>query len=439
MKPALQLTVKQNQRLSPKLQQAIRLLHLSTAELDLEIQQILDENPILELNDDWDASYTGITPHVSQEPVHSIYTTSTLHDYLHWQLMLSPFTARDKIIATNLIDAINDDGYLDTELSEILCTLQTQYASLTPSFEADEVLMVLHRIQNFDPVGVGARNVQECMLLQIGALHLEPQLHNICATIIQQHLDAVAKKAYTDLQKSLQVDQELLHLCLQKIFSLQPKPGLVFAAHKTEYIVPDLLAQKTDDKWQVTLQQNMSSSLRISASFAQLLQRSIASPELHGLRQQYNEARWFLESLKQRNLTLLKVANCIMQQQKDFLEHGATHMRPLILQDVAYAVNLSESTISRISNRKYIHTPRGIFELKYFFNAGMQTASGNLCSGTAIKAMLKELIANEDPSKRLSDQALTELISQQGICIARRTVTKYREALGILASNQRGT
>lgn len=438
MKPALLLKVKQNQRLSPKLQQAIRLLHLSAAELDLEIQQALEENPILELNDEYEESQEYSASSNNLEAAQNLYATTTLHDYLHWQLMLAPFSARDKIIATTLIDSINDDGYLCVDLTEMHNVLQQQYNTLIPSFDLEEITMVLHRIQQFDPIGVAARTLNECMLLQIKALQLPAETYAACKTIINEHLDLVAHKSYANLQKLLNLDAETLEICLQKILSINPKPGLLFSAHKPEYIIPDLLIKNIDDKWQINLQYHITHNLKINASYAQLMQQSNSSQASLALRQQYNEARWFLDSLKQRNITLLNVANCIMQQQTDFLMHGETHIRPLILQDVALALGISESTISRVTTRKYINTPRGIYELKFFFSQGLQANNGSLCSATAIKAILKDLIQAEDPKEPLSDQALTNIMSKQGICIARRTVTKYREALGILASNQRG-
>lgn len=437
MKQALQLKVRQQQNLSPRLQQAIRLLQLSTSELDLEIQQALDANPILELNDDYE-EYNYHKEHNTIEPITYLSSSTSLHEYLAWQLMLSPFNARDKIIATTIIDYIDDEGYLTIDLEEIKLILCTQYYNLSPIFDLDEILMVLHRIQQFDPLGIGARSLQECLILQINSATLTPQISQLCIAIIQNHLELIARKDSTTLKKIYGISDDTLEVCLHAITSTNPKPGLIFSCERTEYITPDAYVKCIDGRWQVFLQYHHAQHLKINSTYAALMQQKKSIQDVASIRQMFNEAKWFIESIKQRNLTLLNVATWVIQQQQDFLNKGEMYLRPLTLQDVAVALDMSESTVCRITNKKYIHTPRGIYELKFFFSNGILNSDGDLYSSNAIKALIKNLITAEDPKKPLSDQAITNLITQQGICIARRTVTKYREALGILASNQRG-
>lgn len=437
MKPELHLNLKQNLSLSPKLQQAIRLLQLSTYELDAEIQTALDTNPLLEINYDEECA-TEYKNQPNFEVSSDLQHAPDLHDYLLWQLNLSPFSEHDYIIALTLIDSINEDGYLITDLEDIRCTLSAQYPTIFNELNHVAIQSVLDRVQQFDPLGVGARNISECMLLQIHALKIDAKLLNQCKLLINNYLDLLGKKHFAQLKEQMRINDTDLAAIIKQIKNLHPKPGLIFAAQNTEYLIPDVLAAKQNNLWNVSLNPTALPKLRINANYAQIMRHAQNAQDIMLLRKQYNEAQWLIDSIKNRNLTLLKVAQHIVQFQQDFLQHGEEKMRPLILQEVALALNLSESTISRITNKKYLHTPRGTYELKYFFSSNVITNAGELCSATAAKAIIKQLIAAEDSAQPLSDQEVTNLMAERGIIIARRTVAKYRESLGIQASNQRG-
>ncbi len=369
MKLELSLTQKQTLSLSPKMQQAIRLLQLSAAELETEINQALEANPVLELEPHepavvaavWDEPYLN-THSYDADPMLTeslAACPTTLRDYLTWQLNLTPFTNTDKAIAYMIIDAIDDDGYLTIPIEEIHSSLVQNYLDLFGSLELSEVMVVLHRIKQFDHVIDASNNISV-----------------------------------------------------------------------TEYLTPDLIIEKTNDRWTVSLNSALNFNLRINREYAALDNKC--------LRSQYKEAEWLLNSIKIRNQTLLKVAGYIMQYQVNFLEHGEIQMRALNLHTIATDLQLHPSTISRVTNKKYIHTPRGIFELKYFLSSHVANVSGGNCSSTAIKAIIKSLIEQESANSCLSDQQIMQLLAKRGIIIARRTVSKYREAIGIKPSTERG-
>lgn len=436
MKPSLQLNMKQTQSLSPKLQQAIRLLQLSASELDAEIKAALDTNPLLELDVDTDNVSSGTGKSEFNEEFGSS-NDPNLHDYLYWQLNLTPLSDRDHIIALNLIDSIDETGYLGATVDEILLGIKNNHPLAFAELDKSEVLAVLHRIQQFDPPGIGAQNLAECMLLQLEYVDIAHELRALCKVIINEHLALLARKELAQIKKLMQIDNATLNAIIAQIKLLHPKPGLIISPSTAEFIIPDVVAEKINQRWQVSLNPNLTQHLRINANYAQIMRSATNAQTSSALRKQYLEAQWLLDSIKNRNLTLLNVTAYIVQFQNDFMEYGETRMRPLILQAVAQDLGLSESTISRITTRKYLHTPRGTYELKFFFSNKIQGDLGE-CSSTAVKAIIKELINAENPAQPLSDQAIRDLIMQQGINIARRTVTKYREALGISASNLRG-
>ncbi|MCG3169095.1 MAG: RNA polymerase sigma-54 factor [Pseudomonadales bacterium] len=487
MKQSLQLKLGQHLTMTPQLQQAIRLLQLSTLELQHEIQEALDSNPLLELiepggGDDAtpgatagpeqesgagpaaDAPEPDVAEHVATEAIPAdlavdtnwddIYETTgpstgsgaddegadfesytaaatTLADHLLWQLNLTPMSDTDRAIATTLIDAIDADGMLGASVEEIA-------ASVAPDggVEIDEVLAVLHRIQHFDPPGVAARDLRECLLLQLAQLADEP-LVRLASTVVDRHLQLLGARDYATLLRRLRVGEPELKAAIDLIRQLNPRPGSALGATAPEYIVPDVLVGKRNGRWTVELNPDIAPRLRINAQYAALIRRADSSADNLFLRDNLQEAKWFIKSLQSRNETLLKVATCIVERQQGFLEHGPEAMRPMILHDVATAVNMHESTISRVTTQKYMHTPRGIFELKYFFSSHVGTAAGGECSSVAIRAIIRKLVAAENPRKPLSDSKIAEILEEQGINVARRTIAKYREALSIPPSNER--
>lgn len=441
MKPSLQLTIKQTTNLSPKLRQAIELLQLSTSELDLEIKNALDSNPLLEINYEThdDTQVDIIWEQIENNSLKGDYTNDQLvtisaepglQDYLTWQLNLTPFTDRDRIIAITLIDSVNDDGYLCSTLNDIWHSLQNNYHNEFHELDINEISTVLHRLQQFDPLGIGARNLAECLLIQLKAAQIDKNLLAQCENLITNHIELLANKDLVTIKKLMNLNDNELQTVLLCIQNLNPKPGTIISQTKTEYTIPDVIARVVNNRWSVALNKDLHINLHINNNYT-----TSNNPYI---RTQYNEAQWLLNSIKIRNITLLKVAGYIVQYQQKFLEHGDEMMRPLILQIVAQDLNLSESTISRITTKKYIYTPRGTFELKYFFSNNIAKSSSKDYSAIAIKAIIKELIKKENNNHPLSDQEITKIMAERGIVLARRTVAKYREALGFKSSNQRG-
>ncbi len=472
MKPSLQLRQTQQLTMTPQLQQAIRLLQLSTLELSGEIQDMLVENPMLEQQDFEPAPEPESPGETSSaEPVsegvermegqdeawdryYDAMPTSTpkprsgdgedrprdipdqqgesLHDHLYWQLNLTPLSPRDAMIAEALIDAIDQDGYLQMELDEIQRILE-------PEFHADvaEIEAVLHRVQRFDPVGVGARNLAECLDVQLSDLSgAEPRLKACAQRLVREHLPLLAAQDLAGLKKALAVDEDTIRAAVALVQSLEPKPGRLYDSTPVEYITPDVHVYKHKGRWQVSINEQLVPRLRLNQYYMDLMHQA-RQDEARYMKAQLQEARWFLKSLETRNDTILRVAQCIVDHQQGFFDHGPEAMRPLVLKDVAEQVDLHESTISRVTTRKYMYTPRGIFEFKYFFSSHVSTTDGSGCSAIAIQAMLDKLIGAEDPAKPLSDNKLAVLLNERGIQVARRTVAKYREALGIPSSSER--
>lgn len=483
MKPSLQLKLGHQLTMTHQLQQAIRMLQLSHMALGLEIQATLNSNTMLEqvegealetegspeseanseleksagttekqeqadLEGSWDQSlyteFSGLSSTIKSKSDfknkeydfenQSIKEVS-LKDHLLWQLEMSPFSERDYAIGTYLIDAIQDDGYLSITLEDLQKSLNEKMTEAF--FELKEIEIVLRRIQQFDPVGVAARSLPECLGLQLKALPRNTPYWAETKRLIDHYLELVGKKQYTVLRSKLKISETDLKQALQLLTSLNPKPGNSVGTKKADYLIPDLIVQKQQNQWVVNLNPQVTARLRINPSYAALVRRADNSRDNQFLREQLNEARWFLKSLQNRHETLLRVAHCIVEKQKDFLALGEAGMRPLILHDIASELQLHESTISRITTQKYMLTPRGIFELKFFFSSHLTNTRGEDCSSIAVQAIIKKLIAEEPQNKPFSDHKIAELLAKEGIQIARRTIAKYRESMGILASHER--
>ena len=459
MKPSLQLSIGQHLTLTPQLQQAIRLLQLSTIDLQQEIQLVVESNPMLESTpheekeepspnrdqqpDDfadfqWSQFYNAPNKRTGFEDNDYNFdnlhcTTTNLQDHLRWQLDLSPMSDVDRVIATTIIDAINDDGFLTLPVNELHASLNSEELPL----DLDEIEAVRHRLQLFDPVGCATSHLAETLLVQLEQLPMEAALHDIAKTIICEDLELLGQHNYRQIMKNHQVNEKTVEEVLRIIHKLNPKPGTLIHQDITEYIIPDITVKKVDNQWKVYLNQNVLPNLSINNQYASLIQRADNSADNIFLKNNLQEARWFLKSIQSRQETLLKVATCIVEYQQGFLEYGEEAMKPLILNDVASALDMHESTISRVTTQKFMHTPRGVFELKYFFSSHVNTDTGGECSSTAIRAVIKKLISTENRKKPLSDSKIAQLIAEQGIKVARRTVAKYREAMSIAPSNER--
>jgi RNA polymerase sigma-54 factor len=466
--------------MTPQLQQAIRLLQLSSLELQAEIQEALETNPLLDVEEDYDYDENNserkeddqASRDISQlenqdipedlpvdtkwedmydnQQVSSIGSApmgdsdmerdnqdesgDTLQQHLLWQMRLTHFTEAEEAIATMIIDSVEDDGYLKTTLEDIQLSLGEEFADT----ELDEIETVLHRIQHFDPVGVAARDLRECLLIQLRVYEANGLPHmDQLRELVDKHLDTLAKRDYAQIKRALKVSDDELTDLVRSIQLLNPRPGSLIQTDNTEYIVPDVYARRFKGQWQLSLNPDNAPRLQIAEHYAQLINRADNSAENTYLKNNLQEARWFLKSLQSRNETLLRVTEAIIERQKDFLDHGEEAMKPLVLADIAETVEMHESTISRVTTRKYLHTPRGIFELKYFFSSHVSTDAGGECSATAIRAIIKKLVAAENPRKPLSDSKIADILGEQGINVARRTIAKYRETLAIAPSNER--
>ncbi|ACX86134.1 RNA polymerase factor sigma-54 [Pectobacterium parmentieri] len=473
MKQGLQLRLSQQLAMTPQLQQAIRLLQLSTLELQQEIQLALESNPLLEQTDQhdeiesfekadsdsldtgealeqrdmpeelpldatWDEIYSAGTPSGTgsdyrdeELPIYQGETTQTLQDYLMWQVELTPFSDTDAAIATSIVDAVDNTGYLTVPLEDILDSIGDDDVTL------EEVEAVLKRVQRFDPVGVAARDLRDCLLVQLSQFdNRTPRLLE-ARLIVSDHLDLLANHDFRSLIRVTRLKEEVLKEALALIQSLDPRPGQSINTGESEYVIPDVLVRKIQGVWVVELNTDSVPRLQINQQYAALGNSARNDSDGQFIRSNLQEARWLIKSLESRNDTLLKVTRRIVEQQQDFFEQGEEFMKPMVLADIAQAVDMHESTISRVTTQKFLHSPRGIFELKYFFSSHVNTDSGGEASSTAIRALVKKLIAAENPAKPLSDSKLTTLLSEQGIIVARRTVAKYRESLSIPPSNQR--
>jgi RNA polymerase sigma-54 factor len=504
MKASLQIRLGQQITMTPQLQQAIRLLQLSTLELQMEIQQILESNIMLEIAEDDDyethidenqdldfaqtrdqqkneeelsnpnaSSESGLDNEGNEEIAvgniteipdelavdsdwediyDSNFTASdasnnnkgkeflsnqdthieTLQEHLRWQLELDNFTDQERLYAIGLIDAIDSDGYLRASFEEIAQTIGNK-----GRINKKEIEAVLQRIQEFDPIGVGARNLKECLLLQLAEYDSNTPCLKEATTIVKKHLSLLGSHDYIQLSKRMKLNNEKLKEALNLIQSLNPRPGAILESSQTTYIIPDAYVKKVKGLWKVELNSEISPKLRVNSHYASLIPKIENREEHNSLKTHLQEAKWFIKSLKSRHDTLLKVAKCIVKRQSGFLDYGEEAMKPLVLHDIAQELEMHESTISRVTTQKYIHTPRGIFELKYFFSSHVGTNNGGECSSTAIRAMIKKMIASENTTKPLSDSKIATLLSERGIKVARRTVAKYREAMVIPPSNER--
>lgn len=494
MKASLQLKMGQHLTMTPQLQQAIKLLQLSTLDLQAEIQEALESNPMLELIEDGgdqdssdkqdqeqqtsnsNAQDSAKEQHDSERdefsdsipndlPVDTawedIYQTSgssntgsgsaseemesdfesrnsvseTLNDHLLWQLNLTPFSDRDRAIAETIIDSIDSDGYLQSGIEDIHEGLFNNEDE--DPVELDEVSAVLKRIQHFDPPGVAAKDLQECLMLQLRQLDPQTPWLPQAKLVVSHYINLLGSRDYAQLIRRSRLKEDDLKDVLKLIQSLNPRPGESVIQDEPEYVVPDVVVKKIKGRWKVELNPEIAPKIRVNNNYAGFIKRADNSKDNNFMKDQLQEAKWFIKSLQSRNETLLKVASKIVAHQQGFLDYGEEAMKPLILHDIAQAVEMHESTISRVTTQKYMHTPRGIFELKYFFSSHVGTASGGECSSTAIRAIIKKLIAAENPKKPLSDSKIADVLKDQGINVARRTIAKYREAMSIPPSNER--
>ncbi|USE38234.1 RNA polymerase factor sigma-54 [Endozoicomonas sp. SCSIO W0465] len=482
MKPSLQLKMGQQLTMTPQLQQAIRLLQLSTLDLQQEIQEALESNPMLESEDSetedtatssegkeelvdlseaipepepqemaewadsipnelpvdsaWDDVYSSLPANGSDEdydPLAKSSSVESLQDHLEWQLDMVPMSDRDRLIGLAIIEAVNPNGYLTCSLDDLYVSLQSQLEEL----EIDEIKVLQHRVQQFDPVGCGSIDLKECLLVQLRQLPPSTPHFNNAEKLITLYLDLLGTRDYARIMRRAKLKEDQLRKALSLIQSFHPKPGSTIDQTEAEYVVPDISVRKIKERWSVELNSDALPKLRINNNYASMVQRANNSRDNVFMKNHLQEARWFLKNLQSRNETLMKVASQIIAYQQDFFEKGDEAMKPLVLADIAEAVGMHESTISRVTTQKYMHTPRGVYELKYFFSSHVSTAEGGECSSTAIRAHIRKLIAQETPRKPLSDNKIAAILAEQGIKVARRTIAKYRESMNIPPSNER--
>ena len=498
MKQSLSMKLGQQLKMTPQLQQAIKLLQLSAMELSQEIQTTLDSNPLLEVEDDWsdnlpevddstdnydnsdaepapiddfpdaqdleqdvgaqlseplsetlevDSSWDDVYPQAPAaapasgefdlDPGANNVTAPSLIDHLEWQLNLTPMAPSDRVVAMAIIDAIDTDGMLSASIEEIRTTLFDPNLTADDQINDEDIIQILGRVQQFDPIGVGARDLRECLLLQLMQLDPATEWLEEAISVVDQHLDLLGAKDFVNLIKRTRLQESQLSEIVALIRTLQPRPGAAFDSADSDFVLPDVVVRKQNNRWLVELNPETLPKVRINDTYAGYVKNLSSGADKDFIKDNLQEARWFLKSLQTRHDTLLKVATKIVEVQQGFLEHGPEAMKPLILADIAEQVELHESTISRVTNRKYLATPRGLFELKYFFSSHVGTASGGEVSSTAIRAIIKKLTAEENPRKPLSDSKIAVILKEQNITVARRTVAKYRESLSIPPSNER--
>ena len=504
MKQSLSLKLGQQLKMTPQLQQAIRLLQLSALELNQEIQEALDSNPMLEVDEDgrvsesssdtleeatatsaendfrektdavaaestpsaeassemdvseqlsepmsedlpvdsnWDDVYPqGAAAADSDsdfDPTSNNSEAETLTDHLLWQLNLTPMAPSDRVVALAIIDSINEDGLLGVALESLIEGVNNARLPDEELIELEDAEAILSRVQQFDPVGVAARDLQECLLLQLDQIDsITPWLPE-ARNLLTHHIDLLAAKDFAAMVRATKLNEADLGEVMRLLRTLQPRPGAELNNNEAEYVIPDVVVRKDSDRWLVELNPETLPKVRINDTYAGWINKVRKSDEKDFMRDNLQEARWFLKSLQTRHDTLLKVASKIVEVQREFLDHGPEAMKPLILADIANQVDLHESTISRVTNRKYLATPRGLFELKYFFSSHVGTATGGEVSSTAIRAIIKKLTSDENPRRPLSDSKIAAILKDQNISVARRTVAKYRESLSIPPSNER--
>jgi RNA polymerase sigma-54 factor len=488
LRQGFDLRLGQTLSMTPQLQQAIRLLQLSSLELQEEIQQALEDNPLLQLADETGEETSVPPPPVteaesSQETTEDteppaentqfdqdipdelgidanwddIYDTRSssgnndsdgdnssflenqsgadvgLQEHLLWQIRLSNLSVIDKQIAEVLIGSLDEAGYLCDSLEDIFAVLSQELL-----IDVEDIEVVLKFIQQLDPIGVGSRNLRECLLIQLAHLP-ESRLMLKTRQLVEKNLDLLERRDYKEIQKRLKIEQSELEEMLLVLRSLQPKPGNAFSSSTPDYIVPDVFVRKIRGQWSVSLNSHVTPNLQINQFYADMVGQAKNDTDTSYFKTNLQQARWLIRSVESRNSTLLGVATAIVARQSAFMHYGEQAMKPLVLRDIAEELEMHESTISRVTTNKYMHTPRGVFEFKYFFSSQVDTDTGSSCSSTAIRAMIKKLISEEKTNTPLSDNQLTNLLNQQGINVARRTVAKYREAMSIPPSHERKT
>ena len=475
MKHSLQLKLSQHLTLTPQLQQSIRLLQLSTLELNQEIERFLQENPLLEREDEEESpppatpgnqdigattttsasSETAETPR--QETVdhaewsgdegYSSYGnpesddddmeppqaagSDTLREHLLSQLSLMQLSQIDTQLVAYLIDNLNDDGFLQDDLEELAALLPEEL-----ELDAEDLGIALKYLQSLEPAGVGARNIGECLALQIEALPEDTPFRAQALQVVRDHLDTLAVRDYTKLKKILRCDDDTLRGIQNLITHLNPRPVANYTGGEARYVIPDVIVRKVKGMWVASLNPDAMPKLRVNRMYADILHRN-RDASLQQLSGQLQEAKWLIKNVQQRFDTILRVSQAIIDRQRHFFEHGEVAMRPLVLREIAETLDLHESTVSRVTTQKFMFTPRGIFELKYFFGSHVTTETGGACSATAIRALIKQLVGEEDRRSPLSDSQISEILGKQGIVVARRTIAKYRESLQILPVNLR--
>lgn len=464
MKQSLQLKLHQQLTLTPQLQQSIRLLQLSTLELDQEIGQMLQDNPLLERLDEGYPAESAQTAEPSQDTPAGM-KADEIYDEMAWgdrgyggasseddeerefqqadaacmglrkhlldQLSLTAMPERDRRLVALLIESLDEDGYLAVSLDELADMLPAEL-----DFDRRELETALKLLQSFDPIGVGARDLSECLLLQLNALPADTPFLEAAKSVVREHLGLLAEREYGKLKKILGLHSDRDFIAMrQLITSLDPRPGALYAPVDARYVVPDVMVKKVKGMWVVSLNPDVMPRLRINQMYADILRHH--REEGGTLSSQLQEARWLIKNVKQRFETILRVAQAIVDRQRHFLEYGEVAMRPLTLREIGDALNLHESTISRVTTQKYMMTPRGIYEFKYFFGSSLATDAGGAASSTAIKALIRQLIEAEDRSRPLSDNAISDMLKEQGFVVARRTIAKYREMMMIPPANQR--
>jgi len=478
MKQSLQLRMGQQLSMTPQLQQAIKLLQLSTLDLQQEIQQVLDSNMMLEVEDEdyssseqkivenkvdvsdqiksegsqtdipdelptdssWDDVFESVQMGTAAVPDNDFPDFETqrskaenLQDHLIWQMEMLPFSERDRALAVAIIDAIDNSGLLGTTVEDIHQSMSLELEEL----ELEEVYATLHRIQQFDPPGVAGEDIQDCLTIQLRQLADTTPYKIEALELVERFLDLLATQESAKLMKKMGLSESKLAAVIALIRSMDPRPGESIAVKVSEYVVPDVFVSKIEGQWRVELNPDISPRLRVNPFYSGLIKRADNGKDNVSMKEHLQEARWFIKSLHSRNDTLLRVAQSIVEKQTEFLEHGAIAMRPMVLRDIAEELELHESTISRVTTQKYMHLPNGVIEFKYFFSSHVSTAEGGECSAIAIRAFIKELVNNENPVKPLSDNKIAELLKEKGINVARRTIAKYREASSIPSSGQR--
>lgn len=479
MKQSLNVRLGHSLAMTPALQQAIKMLQLSSLDLQQEIREAVESNLMLEFEEsaapevsieaqaagqsaetptdsdadtpedtdspdtpvdiEWEENVESATGSRSAEDEASLYdyrqanltTGTSLVEHLAWQAELAPFDSTEAAVAEHLIDAVNEDGYLE-DWSGILARLQ-EHLGVT----VEQVEGTLRKVQDFDPPGVAARDLEECLRLQLMQLPPDTPERASALVIVAEHMGLLARHDDAALQREMGLDEAALNATLALIRSLQPHPGRPYQAHESNYVAPDIFVAKLKGRWRVSINPNIAPKVRLNAQYVSLVKRADTSPDQQTLKKHLQEARFFLSSLESRNDTLLRVGQCIVEEQRAFLDYGDEAMRPLVLRDVAERLGIHESTVSRATANKYMLTPRGLYEFKHFFSSHVSTTQGGTASATAIQAMIKRLVAQEPAGDPLSDSFLAEQLLKDGIRVARRTVAKYREALGIPPSHER--